>query len=78
MMTNVEMRPPCPVGGSFGETVNVKFFRGTRDDIITADEILEQAKSAAIQKQTGQVSGSPEAPRSAHRSFNVLELVKTL
>lgn len=70
-------RLPCPVGGP-GDTVNVKFFRGFRDDIITADEILEQARSATFQHVSGQVAGSREAPRSDHRTFNVLELVKTL
>lgn len=73
-----DQRPACPVGGALGETVNVKFFRGTRNDIITADEILEQARSASIQKQTGQVTGSRHAPRSEHKPFNVIDLVKTL
>ena len=77
MNMTASARPPCPVGG-LGETVNVKFFRGHRNDIITSEEILEQARSAVLQHQSGQVTASREAPRSEHKTFNVLELTKTL
>jgi hypothetical protein len=55
--------------------VNVKFFRGSRNDIITADEILEQARSAAMQLRTGNVVRSTSAPVSSHPKVNVSEFV---
>ena len=38
----------CPFSGHGEELINVKFFRGKRDDVITADEIMEEARKANL------------------------------
>lgn len=68
----------CPFTGQGETLVNVKFFRGTRDDVITAQEIGEQARHAALQLRMGTASVSKEAPRSAHPSINVAQFVTEL
>lgn len=62
-----------------GETlVNVKFFRGRRDDIITAEEIREQFRSARMQRRQKTAIVSLTAPRSDHPVMDVRELVSAL
>lgn len=68
----------CPFTGQGESLVNVKFFRGTRDDVITAQEINEQARHAAMQLRMGTATVSTEAPRSAHPSIDVARFVTEL
>lgn len=68
----------CPFSGHGEELVNVKFFRGRRDDVITADEIKEQAHKAVMQRKLGTATVSREAPVSAHPVINVPEFVAGL
>jgi hypothetical protein len=68
----------CPFSGHDGELVNVKFFRGRRDDVITADEINEQARSAFLQHRMKTATVSKMAPVSAHPAVDVGEFVASL
>ncbi len=68
----------CPFTGQGESLVNVKFFRGTRDDIITAQEITEQARHAVMQQRMGTATVAHEAPRSAHPSIDVARFVAEL
>jgi hypothetical protein len=68
----------CPFSGHDGTTVSIRFFRGSRDGIITADEIEAQARSAALQHKMGTALVSSEAPKSANRVVDIRELVATL
>lgn len=68
----------CPFSGPGEELVNVKFFRGRRDDVITADEIEEQGHRAVMQHRLGTASVSQHAPVSGHPVINVAEFVATL
>ena len=78
MTGNVADHVACPFSGHDGANVNVKFFRGNRSDIITADEILEQARSAAMQLKMGTAARSKAAPVSSHTKVNVRDFVATL
>lgn len=71
-------RTDCPFSAQNEELVNVKFFRGTRDDVITAEELKEQARHAAVQFKIGTAAISAVAPRSAHPTMNVVDFVATL
>jgi hypothetical protein len=77
-MSEVNDAATCPLGGHGGPLINVKFFRGTRNDIIDASEIIEQAKSAVTQVKTGVTDQSPKAPESKHKPVNVQEFVAAL
>lgn len=68
----------CPFSGHGEELINVKFFRGTRDDVIGADEIEEQMRSARMQVQLKSATVSRVAPTSAHGLVDVRELVAAL
>jgi hypothetical protein len=68
----------CPFSGSDIEIANVKFFRGRRDDVITAEEIQEEARSAFMQHRIKTATVTPGAPVSAHTAVDVEEFVKTL
>lgn len=68
----------CPFSGHGEELINVKFFRGKRDDVITADEIKEQARKAVMQRRLGIASVSKSAPVSLHPVKNVAEFVANL
>lgn len=68
----------CPFSGHGEELVNVKFFRGRRDDIISADEIKEQMRTANMQVKLKMATVSKEAPRSQHAPINVREFVANL
>ena len=68
----------CPFSSHGEELINVKFFRGRRDDVITADEIKEQMRSANMQRKLKTATVSREAPRSSHTSINVREFVANL
>ncbi|MCA3627788.1 MAG: hypothetical protein IOC49_11195 [Methylobacterium sp.] len=54
---------------------DTKFFRGRRDDVISPEEILEQAKSACMQQLMGTAIVSADAPRSHHPTINVRDFV---
>lgn len=77
-MSEMTDASPCPLGGHGGPSINVKFFRGTRNDIISANEILEQAKSATNQVKMGAADRSARAPESRHKLVDVAEFVAAL
>lgn len=68
----------CPFSGQGEELLNVKFFRGWRDDVITADEIKEEARKAIMQLRLGIANTSTVAPTSVHPVKNVAEFVANL
>ena len=68
----------CPFSGHGEELVNVKFFRGTRNDVITAEEINEQAHSAIMQRRSKTATVSTAAPVSMHGMVDVREFVASL
>ena len=68
----------CPFSGHGEELVNVKFFRGSRDDVITSKEIHEQAREAVMQRKLGTATVSKSAPASKHPVINVTEFVANL
>jgi hypothetical protein len=68
----------CPFSGQGEELVNVKFFRGRRDDVISASEIKEQARSAVMQRRLGTALISDSAPLSPHPVINVTDFVANL
>lgn len=68
----------CPFSGHGEELMNVKFFRGNRDDVISSEEIKEQSRKAVMQHRLGIASVSKEAPRSGHPVINVAEFVANL
>jgi hypothetical protein len=67
----------CPFTGH-GELVNIKFFRGTRDDVIAGAEIKGQAHRANMQLLMGTADVSSTAPKSAHPSIDVAKFVASL
>ena len=70
--------PVCPFQGHDGENVNIKFFRGSRNDIITAKEMIEEARSAGMQLRMGTADRSSTAPVSLHPKVDVREWVKSI
>lgn len=68
----------CPFSGHDGATVSVRFFRGSREDIITPEEIESQARSAALQHKMGTALVSKDAPKSANTVVDVRELIGSL
>lgn len=68
----------CPFTAQGEELVNVKFFRGRRDDIITREEIRAQFRSAKMQHRQQIATVSKDAPVSDHPVMDVRELVRVL
>lgn len=68
----------CPFSGHGADLVNVKFFRGRRDDVITVEEIKAQARSAMMQHRMRTATVSKEAPKSDHPTVDVREFVSAL
>jgi hypothetical protein len=68
----------CPFSGHGEEVINVKFFRGTRNDVITAGEINEQVRSARMQRKLKTATVSASAPVSQHSAINVRDFVAAL
>jgi hypothetical protein len=68
----------CPFSGHGEELVNVKFFRGSRNDVIEGAEIIEQFRSAVMQHRLKTATVSGMAPISAHPAINVREFVAGL
>jgi hypothetical protein len=68
----------CPFSGHGEELVNVKFFRGTRNDVITGAEIMEQFRSAVMQRRLQTAAVSIAAPASQHPVIDVREFVEGL
>jgi hypothetical protein len=68
----------CPFSGHDGTTINLRFFRGSRDGIITAEEIEAESRSAALQHKMGAAHVSAEAPRSANHVVDITQLVSAL
>lgn len=77
-MSDEKGKAECPFSGQGEELVNVKFFRGRRDDVITADEIKEEARKAIMQRRLGIASVSDTAPISRHPVKNVADFVANL
>jgi hypothetical protein len=77
-MSNEIDKAECPFSGHGEELVNVKFFRGRRDDVITAHEIKEESRKAVMQHRLQEATVSREAPRSTRPSINVAEFVAAL
>lgn len=77
MVTEMD-KAECPFSGHGEELVNVKFFRGTRNDVIAGSEIKEQARTAVLQHKLGTASVSALAPVSRHPVINVTEFVANL
>ena len=77
MITEMD-KAECPFSGHGEELVNVKFFRGRRDDVITGAEMHEQARSAVMQRRLGTASVSRVAPVSGHPVINVAQFVDQL
>lgn len=67
-----------PLSAHGEKLVNVKFFRGRRDDVISAKEIEEQAHKAVMQHKLGTATVSKLAPVSMHPVINVAEFVAKL
>ncbi|MGK6354716.1 hypothetical protein ACMGDH_05760 [Sphingomonas sp. DT-207] len=68
----------CPFSAHGEELLNVKFFRGRRDDVITAGEIIGEARSARLQHRSKAALISRAAPASEHPMVNVREFVEAL
>ncbi len=77
-MSEEKEKAECPFSGHGEELINVKFFRGKRDDVITPDEIKEEARKAVVQHRLGIATVSKSAPISHHPVKNVAELVANL
>ncbi|WP_338644511.1 hypothetical protein [Novosphingobium olei] len=68
----------CPFSGHGADLINVKFFRGRRDDVIKREEILEQFRSANMQRRQKTATVGAHAPKSDHPVIDVKELVEAL
>jgi hypothetical protein len=68
----------CPFSATGEELVNVKFFRGRRNDIISAEEFNEQVRSARMQLRLQTADVSKTAPVSSHPVIDVREFVAAL
>lgn len=68
----------CPFSGHGEELVNLKFFRGSRNDVIDGLEIKEQFRSAVMQHRQKTATVTKNAPVSAHPVINVREFVASL
>jgi hypothetical protein len=68
----------CLASWHGADLVDMKFFRGLRNDVITAEEICAQAHSAIMQHRMGTADVSREAPKSTHPSVDVREFVAKL
>ena len=65
------------LAGKHGELVNVKLFRGDKD-LVTAEEIEEQMRSALMQKKLGRASVNKHFPDSETAPIDVMALVNSL
>lgn len=77
-MSELRVGLDYPFSGHGENLVNVKFFRGTRNDIISAAEIRHQASLAATQFKIGGADVSDRAPVSKHSVVNVADFVSQL
>lgn len=59
------------------ESVNIKFFRGSRD-LITVEEFMRELHSAMVQVKTGLAKPSAVAPKSARPLVNVRQMISDL
>lgn len=78
MMMDQNVAAECPFSAHGEELVNVKFFRGRRDDVITVDEIRDQAREAVMQHRMKTATVSRLAPVSQHPVIDVSEFVASL
>lgn len=70
--------PMCSFSGHDGATVSIRFFRGSRDGIIKAEEMEAEARSASLQHKMGKAIRSKTAPVSGNNVVDVQELISTL
>lgn len=77
-MSEEKEKAECPFSGHGEELINVKFFRGRRDDVISREEICEQFRSATMQHRQQTATVTADAPRSDHPVMDVRELVDAL
>ena len=77
-MSNEIEKADCPFSGQGEQLVNVKFFRGRRDDVISGDEIKEQARLAVMQHRLKTATVTKEAPSSPHPQVNVRDFVANM
>ncbi|UZW54030.1 hypothetical protein NUH86_10835 [Sphingobium sp. JS3065] len=68
----------CPFSGHGADLINVKFFRGRRDDIITVEELKAEAQSAENQRLMKTATISATAPTSLHHVIDVREFAAHL
>lgn len=78
MLDQENGKAECPFSGHGEELVNVKFFRGTRNDVITGAEIMEQFRSAVMQRRSQTATVANTAPVSEHPLIDVREFVQSL
>ncbi|HJW40385.1 MAG TPA: hypothetical protein VJ476_04050 [Rhizomicrobium sp.] len=55
--------------------VNVKFFRGTRDDVISGQDFCAQMHAVSLQKKLESVEKSDKPPRASHGPVDAREFV---
>ncbi len=65
----------CPFSGHDGKTASLRFFRGSREGIISPEEIEEQSRSASLQHRLEKAIVSKKAPTSGNRVIDVNEIV---
>jgi hypothetical protein len=78
MSNNEIAKAECPFSGQGEALVNVRFFRGTRDDVIASAEILEEVRSAQMQVKLQTAEVSKLAPASRHPTIDVRHIVANL
>lgn len=78
MSDHENAKAECPFSGHGEQLVNLKFFRGSRNDVIEGVEIREQFRSAVMQHRQKTATVSKQAPVSLHPTINVREFVASL
>lgn len=65
------------LAGKHGRLTNIKFFRGDRD-LVSAENIEEQMRSALVQKKSGRADVSEKFPDSETKPVDVQTFVSSL
>jgi hypothetical protein len=68
----------CAFSGHAGKTVSLRFFRGSREGVITPEEIEAQSRSASLQHRLGKAVVSSQAPVSTNKVIDVNDIVTSL
>jgi hypothetical protein len=61
-----------------GKLVNVKFLRGTRDDVISSPEFCAQMHAVSLQKKLNPAQKTAEAPKASHGPVDVRDFVANM